>query len=34
MAVRFEKQERSDPVFFGKIRLTTIISNAIIVRVR
>jgi hypothetical protein len=34
MAVRFEKEERSDPVFFGKICLTTIITNAIIVCVQ
>jgi hypothetical protein len=34
MAVRFEKEERSEPVFFGKTCLTTIIRNAIIVRVR
>jgi len=34
MAVRFEKEERSEPDFFGKICLTTTISNAIIVSVR
>jgi hypothetical protein len=34
MAVRFEKQERSDPIFSEKICLTTIIGNAIIVRVK